>query len=238
MARLRSASLGLALLVSVGSATSALAYIDPASVILERAASRRAQLGFGTVVAHGISDRGDARVWLGLRGGKVARIELQSSAGTQVELTRGRARFQFQEPGAPGSPGRLAADPLLELLGHTAADPGGRRGIDLLSRMGVDPQKVRLDLHDGHPAYVIGADPGDARSPQLWIDKRLLVPVRWVTAEESAQLFGYHLPTTGPWFPERIERTRGGRPMPILILRTVEFDPRVDERRFAVPGAR
>lgn len=213
----------------------AMAYVEPAYVLLEKAAARRADLGFATLVAEGRTPDGTA-VWTAIRSGRAVRIEIRhEDQPTEVEVTRGRARYRFEAGAADAKATNLAAAPLLELLGTASKDPAGRRGLAMLERMGVDTSRVRIDLFDGHPAYVIGAERGDETTPQLWLDKRLLVPVRWVLpGGEDVRLYGYHQPTTGPWFPERIVRQGGGSDLDVIYMR-VRFHADVPRGTFEVP---
>lgn len=220
----------------------AAAYLEPASILLERLAQRRADLGFRTLVAEGY--RPDTRppipVWTGILANRAIRTEHRAPEATQVVLDRGRERYLFTRGAPVPPPLRLRAEPFLELLGSTQEDPGGQRGLALLARMKVDPRVVSLTRHDGRPAYVIGAAPGQLDVPQLWIDKDDLVPVRWLMdvggVFEDVRLYGYSMPTAGPWFPERVERWRGEKLESRVIYTDTKLNVPVDEQRFAPPS--
>ena len=68
-------------------------------------------------------------------------------------------------------------NPLL-LLGFDIYFQPAADTISHLKRMGYDTSKLREDTWQGRPAYVVGADSGDLRSAQFWIDKKNLYFVR------------------------------------------------------------
>lgn len=68
-------------------------------------------------------------------------------------------------------------NPLL-LLGFDIYFQPAADTINHLKQMGYDTSKVREDTWQGRPAYVVGADKGDVRSAQFWIDKKNLYFVR------------------------------------------------------------
>lgn len=235
----------IAAIAFVFSAGSARAYLDPATTILAEVASRRAELGFSTLVAEGklpSSSNGEAGTtfWTAIDANRALRTEFRRPSGTAVELTVGRQRYRFAPGGSASSPESLRAAPLLELLGSTKEDPGGQRGLALLARMGVDSSVVSLARHEGMPAYVLGAAPGQLDRPQLWIDKELLVPVRWMVSGkdglEDHRLYGFRMPTTGPWFPERIEIWRDGQLVSSQSYDRVRFNLPVGREPFTPPS--
>lgn len=225
----------------------ALAYLEPASVIMETIAEQRRDLAFRTVVLEGYTpvERGTVPVWLGVRANRAQRLEIRDPQRTQVELLSARRDlFRFDSGAAPSAPpDRLRAAPFFELLGDSRADPGGQRGQALLARMGVDTEVVSLDRFDGRPVYVLGAGPGDLGRPQLWIDKESYVPVRWLVPNRAAgglddvRLLGYRFPTTGPWWPERMEVWRGQSRTRALFFTRARMNVRIDPALFEPPGA-
>lgn len=53
------------------------------------------------------------------------------------------------------------------------------------TKAGIDSSVVGLAIVDNEPAYIIGALPGDFTSPQVWIDKENLLPVKERTAHDE-----------------------------------------------------
>jgi hypothetical protein len=54
-----------------------------------------------------------------------------------------------------------------------------------LEKLKFDVSKVREDTWQGRPVYVVGADKGDEKSPQFWIDRENLVFVRMMEPLEQ-----------------------------------------------------
>lgn len=219
--------------------SSAAAYLPAATVVLERVADRRHDVGFSTVVAEGYTETGagPVPVWMALRAGRALRLEIRKPGGTEVELLVGRDLYRIVPGGVP-SPERRRADPFFELLGDVRRDPRGQRGLALLARMGIDPEVVTLTRFDGRPVFVIGARPGELDRPQLWIDKEYLAPARWLlpNAEgtlEDFRLTGYAVPTAGPWFPERMEHWRGEQLLRRVTFTRAKLNVRVEPRLFS-----
>lgn len=227
------------------------AYLEPASVILETVAERRHALAFRSVTLDGYdplsTDGGPTMtpVWMAIRSGQGQRTEYRDPAGTRIELLSARRDlYRFARGVAPSTPPeRVRAAPLLELLGDARADPGGRRGLALLARMGIDAEVVTLDRFNGRPVYIIGAGPGDLGPPQLWIDKEAYVPVRWLMPNRSlggiddVRLSGFQYPTTGPWWPERMEVWRGDKRARALVFTRARMNTPVDAALFEPPVA-
>jgi hypothetical protein len=245
MRRASSVSAAAALAGALGAwPAPARAYILPAPDILEKVAERRAELSASTLVAQGYVPGTDpvVKVSTAIRPGRGLRTELRGPDGVTVELLLGRDRWRYARGAPPGRPERVPAAPLLALLGTSRRDPGGQRGRALLARMRVDPEVVSLARFDGRPVYVIGAGPGELDRPQLWIDKRYLVPVRWLVEArrgtlEDVRLYGYGQPTTGPWFPERIETWRGGERARVIVYTDAKINAPLERGTFAPPGA-
>jgi outer membrane lipoprotein-sorting protein len=74
---------------------------------------------------------------------------------------------------------RERINPLL-LLGFDIYFQPAAATINHLKKMNYDVSKLREDTWQGRPVYVVGADAGDGRSPQFWIDKKNLYFVRLI----------------------------------------------------------
>lgn len=55
--------------------------------------------------------------------------------------------------------------------------------IDQTRGQGFDLAKLHEDTWDGAPVYVVGADKGDLKSKQFWIEKKRLLFVRMITPD-------------------------------------------------------
>ena len=74
---------------------------------------------------------------------------------------------------------RRSIQPLL-LLQHDVYFRNPLETMSRLRELGVDLNRVRHDRWDGRPVFVIGAFAGDLGRRQLWIDRELMLLVRWI----------------------------------------------------------
>lgn len=235
-------SVSLIMLAGLMAAPRAWAYLPSSVYILEDVAKKRAYLDLSTAVLDGyrVVDEQLIPVWTVLKTNQAMRIETRRTDSTEIELRQGRNIFRFVrgEPAAP--PQRVRADPFMELLGSTEKDPGGQKGRALLARMKVNADVVSLTRHDGRPVWIIGAQPGQTDRPQLWIDKESFVPVRWIMAGEGGKrdvrLYGFSMPTTGPWFPERIEIWREDDKVDVYIYTDARLNVPLARHLFNPPS--
>ena len=77
------------------------------------------------------------------------------------------------------APGRAFVHPLL-VLGFDVYLDAADRTISKLKSLKFDLTKVHTDSWQGKPVYVVGADSGDAKSPQFWVDQQDLLFVRMI----------------------------------------------------------
>lgn len=49
-----------------------------------------------------------------------------------------------------------------------------------LTELGVDVKKVSLGLYEYEPVFIIGADPTDEKSAQVWVQKNNFLPVKQI----------------------------------------------------------
>lgn len=74
---------------------------------------------------------------------------------------------------------RERLNPLL-VLGFDVYFQPIAESIRQFKQLNFDVSKLREDTWQGRPAYVVGAEAGDLRSPQFWIDKKNLYFVRLI----------------------------------------------------------
>lgn len=103
------------------------------------------------------------------------RVEIgESKDGNGFMFADGK-QYAFKEGKLVNTQQRI--NPLL-LLGFDIYFQSAADTINHLKQMGYDTSKLREDTWQGRPAYVVGADKGDLRSAQFWIDKKNLYFVR------------------------------------------------------------
>lgn len=243
MARNHSSRLVLAVIgaATALSAQPASAYIDPAPLLLEKAAAARARLEYETLVAEGralVPGSSPAPVWDGVWTNRAHRREIRFDDGVQTILTIERRRWRFGDEG-PGEPTRIRPDPMQVFVVDATSDPNGRRGVALLKSYAIDPSVVSMSRQEGRAVYVIGAKPWEPERPQLWLDAELLTPARLVFTVDGARhelrWLDFGSPITGPFFPRAYEERVDGELVLRIEYARVEPNAPIDERRFQAP---
>ncbi len=88
----------------------------------------------------------------------------------------------------------------LSVLQYLAScqEQGAQKIKDFLAAQGVDVKKVGHVLYKNAPGYSIGADAGDGKSPQIWVEKQNFFPIlvkdatrtisfeNWISARQLA----------------------------------------------------
>ena len=83
--------------------------------------------------------------------------------------------------------------------------------IKIVKGEGYDLSKLREDIWEGHPAYVVGADKGDLKSKQFWVAKDTLLFVREIEPARGDPKklddirFTDYRPLAGAWVAARVE---------------------------------
>jgi len=106
---------------------------------------------------------------------------------------------------------------ILLVLGFDVYRQGAQTTIDQVKGEGFDLKKLRQDMWEGEPVYVVGADKGDLKSKQFWVDSKRLLFVRLIepgqrdpkTIEDTRFLDYRQLPTG--WVAARVEFNVDGK---------------------------
>jgi hypothetical protein len=83
--------------------------------------------------------------------------------------------------------------------------------IKIVKGEGYDLSKLREDVWEGRPAYVVGADKGDLKSKQFWVAKDTLLFVREIEPARGDPKklddirFTDYRPLAGAWVAARVE---------------------------------
>lgn len=172
------------------------------------------------------------------------RAELKLDNGTLVTLRDG-ALLRVEEPGKAA---KMLRAPLADLMAEFFAcddeseDSGRERLLADLTSYGIDVKKRALTRWDGRIAVLIGAEPWDEKSPQVYLDKDSYVPLRFVFREHSGnadrlvdvRLLGYGGAKTGSWYPEVIEVYVDGTLTRRSIVDGLELSPKLAPTLFKV----
>jgi hypothetical protein len=121
-------------------------------------------------------------------------------------------------------------------------DSGRERLQADLSAYGIDVKKRALTRWDGRIAVLIGADPWDDKSPQVYLDKDGYFPLRFIFREHSGnadhlvdvRLLGYGGAKTGSWYPEVIEVYVDGALTRRSVVDGLELSPKLAPTLFKV----
>ena len=233
-----------AFIVTYTQLPSANAHIDSASSILDSMIGQRARVGLNTLIAEGYRTDSNQEAPLRVRTLIFTDIGLRTEVGvgseTIVDLVQPGRRYQFKM----GTSGTTVTqtpvlDPLFVVYGTRQSDKRARRILAKLSRAGVDTGFVRLARHEGKPTYVIGGKRGDFSTPQIWINKDLKLPVRWITKQGSnitdTRLYGVPSASTGPWFPEKVEVWFNNRLLHSTTYEKITLNAPIDRQWFKAP---
>lgn len=129
-------------------------------------------------------------------------------------------------------------NPLL-LLGFDIYFQPAADTIGHLKEMGYDVTKLHEDTWQGRPAYVVGADAGDARSHQFWIDKQNLYFVRLIEPvgkdkekSQEIQFNKYQKAQGGGWVSPEVVVLLDGKRVFMEEYSEIKTRVKLDDRLF------
>jgi outer membrane lipoprotein-sorting protein len=106
---------------------------------------------------------------------------------------------------------------MLLVLGFDVYRQDPETTIKVVKGEGYDLSKLREDAWEGKPVYVVGADPGDLKSRQFWVDKETLLFVREIAPQrdDPGKLndirFTHYEPLEGGWVATGVEVYSDGK---------------------------
>lgn len=108
---------------------------------------------------------------------------------------------------------------------------------------GFDLSKIHQDVWKGHVVYVVGADKGDLKSRQFWVEKDLLLFVRLLQPDANTPTkmddyrFGdYRRVAGGGWIAARVDFYTGGVDTFYETYFNIRGNVRLDPARFTTEG--
>jgi hypothetical protein len=104
-----------------------------------------------------------------------------TSDGNGVILSDGQATF-FQKGQQTGTRPYVN---LLLVLGFDVYRQAPEATIALLKAEGIDLSKIHEESWQGEPAYVVGADKGDLKAKQFWVEKKRLLFLRVIQPDRQ-----------------------------------------------------
>jgi len=100
---------------------------------------------------------------------------------------------------------------MLLVLGFDVYGQSPEATAKVVNSDGYDLKKVREETWEGQPVYVVGAEKGDLKSKQFWVEKKRLLFVRLFEPTQADPKkfqeirFEDYRPMTGGWVAARVE---------------------------------
>lgn len=166
----------------------------------------------------------------------------------------GRLRIDIGEPSkgdgalvADGSLTRFHAGKITEsrpfvhmllVLGFDVYRQPARQTIEEVAGQGFDLTKLHEDTWEGVPVYVVGADAGDLKTKQFWIDKERLLFVRVIDPDlhdkaktDDTRFMDYRKVSPG-WVAARVELYVDGKNVFSERYADIRVNPKLDPEIF------
>jgi hypothetical protein len=126
---------------------------------------------------------------------------------------------------------------LTTLLFDVYVDPADKTTARL-RKGGYDLSKIHQDTWESHPVWVVGADVGDLKTSQFWVDPRSLVVVRQIGPTRPGDpdvvdaQFTKYVRTGGGWIAMENTFLQGGKPIQLEQYQQVKSDVPLDKALF------
>ena len=198
------------------------AYVPPTRFLVERAQSELSQVRVKTVHLTGKAWSDDRRIravnetW---SFGPTPRFESTVVDSTEVN----ESSNQPATADAQAMAGTELSQPVRVVLSRLFSGAGLSV---LLSDLGILAEPRRLTLRRQRVAIIIGAEPTDLKTPQVWIDQDSFRILRLVIRAQGdlfdLELSDWNTPTTRGVFPHRVKILKNGRPLRTFTTKKVE----------------
>lgn len=163
------------------------------------------------------------------------RIDIGLPADGNGMLVVNGARTSFQNG--------KASDPhpfvhMLLVLGFDVYRQPTQATVDQVKGQGFDLTKLREDSWDGESVYVVGADKGDLKSKQFWVEKRRLLFVRMIApdrrdaAKTADSRFADYRQLPVGWVAARVEFFVAGKNVFSEEYSEIQTNPKLDPAIF------
>jgi len=163
------------------------------------------------------------------------RIDIGLPADSNGRLVANGALTSFQNG--------KASDPhpfvhMLLVLGFDVYRQPTQATVDQVKGQGFDLTKLREDSWDGESVYVVGADKGDLKSKQFWVEKKRLLFVRMIApdrrdaAKTADSRFADYRQLSVGWVAARVEFFVAGKNVFSEEYSEIQTNPRLDPAIF------
>lgn len=127
---------------------------------------------------------------------------------------------------------------MLLVLGFDVYRQPAEKTIDEVKSEGFDMRKIREDTWQGEPVYVVGADKGDLKTKQFWIEKKRLLFVRLIEPDQrdpsviaDTRFSDYRKLSVG-WVAARVELYHDGKPVFREEYSDIQVNPKLNPAIF------
>ncbi len=128
---------------------------------------------------------------------------------------------------------------MLLVLGFDVYTQSPEVTIQVVKGEGYDVSKVREDMWDGKPVYVVGAEKGDLKSRQFWVEKETLLfvreiePARGDATKVDDIRFIHYQPLAGAWIAAGVEVYTEGKKVFSEDYTDIQANVKLDPGTFA-----
>jgi hypothetical protein len=192
-------------------ASTAMAYIPPASFLLNQLADKRTKTGVRRL-----------KVTMRCRRGQQELVEhkLYLKVSGQVRRERGKGAVEICKSGkcwlrgGGKKPHKLPRWAYLPYLYFVEGEAKGSRWLALLQSLNLNTKVHAITRFHSRVAVVLGAKSWERDRPQFWLDKDRFVPLRLMLLEGKSlvdiQWIEWGTKTGGDWFPAVMEIRKDG----------------------------
>jgi outer membrane lipoprotein-sorting protein len=127
---------------------------------------------------------------------------------------------------------------LLLVLGFDVYKQPPETTLKIVQSEKIDTSKFHEEIWQGRQVYVVGAEKGDTKSPQFWIDRerllfvRLFQPARKNPADTDDIRFVNYQPLAGTWIAARVEIWNGEKLIFTEEYSDIKANPKLDTALF------
>jgi len=127
---------------------------------------------------------------------------------------------------------------MLLVLGFDVYRQPAQKTIDEVKSEGFDLSKIREDTWEGEPVYVVGADKGDLKTKQFWIEKKRLLFVRLIEPDQrdpsvtADSRFAEYRKLAVGWVAARVDLYHDGKPVFREEYSDIQVNPKLNPAIF------
>ena len=234
-----------AVLVLVGLAGQAHAYVLPAEYIMRMLADKISRLKIEDVSIKLESQQGSETVAERFYLKRAERARLLSGADQALIYVENEGQIADMTTGSFKRSQANRTDLLTALLFPTGKNLDERsvRMLEVLSATGIDTSVVALGRASNRPVYIVGARSFEPLKPQVWFDKQTFVPVRSVLYTGTAnagdkvekRYLDHQKSAAGKWFPSIIETWKNDILVKEQVVVEAKKNQKLPESMFRAP---